>query len=979
MPDDITLDQLNQQYGPLVQQGNQAQAPAEPPAPSIDKLNADYGWAAHPAAVRGLAPLTSQALSQSGRNAPEVGTLSISDQYKRMNQQADETGKSIPLDVENGIPPWQYIKMAANRDNTSKFDYLRQQYGDQFVRPDNHGNPIVRLKDQAGNLKDVAVNPVNLNWRDLANTALGTGAELAGSIAVSALTDNPVPATTFIGRAIQGAMLAGKVAAGGEAAGAVKDAFVRGAEDIPINPGEIAKTRAENAALGTVTGAAGMPVIAGIKYLSAPFGGDLTAANTKAIAAADVLNHTLESYGTTKTLPLSPAEASGSTTLNRIESFIRPQPGAAGAYKAFDENRKAALQELQNNLLDLPPNMGTAGPASLGTQEQVGSGVARELGQTAQAEQDVTKGLKAGIGSSLRDQIENLAVPAGAAPDRALTASAVRDAIESKYQSDVVPLQKQYTAFLQRPDIVDADVSVPGFQSEIRNIKSELPKMTVDESKVGYDTYGSPMQVNQANQKVLPDFVPSNILNHLDQIASANNPRFQIADLIKMRRDVSDALATQQGMPNTGAHYLGDIREALTKAIKGGLDKISPAARADWESLNNAYAKTLGSFKQAGLDEIFEHTPGTLSPRIGDNELYQKFTSGPVANDRYTALSNLLGQHDPAMISLNHRMASEVIGNATPISGAVDVASLYKQLSDLQSKSPEMFKGMFGSGGGKLMEAVKLSGVNDGTIPREYAAAILNGSSNPTAFSISQVLAQQDAIASKYKNSILKAVRDHTLNPTAADINPSELMNSLFLKASKSETDEVMGYLAANPALEQEVRRQAMATLLSKANGQTFSADSIQKALGNSSQQAKWESLIGQDKMELLGHMRDFLGAGAANPAWKMAGGLKAGAIAGQLESSIAHASPEGLTSWAVGNAVRYALASVFLSPQMARWATSPGISAQTANRMTKAFLVSQPLWADLTGHFGIDASREAVNILAKTIDQRYPINQKTK
>lgn len=124
-----------------------------------------------PPAPDGLLPLAAAASNRVART-PEDFARRAGRTPNSPSQEPDIATKlgarpGIPFDTETGAPTSVRYELGRRRDPAMQLDYLKKFYGDNSVRQNMMGDWVVTAFEN-GQKKDMLVNPLGADWKDLA-------------------------------------------------------------------------------------------------------------------------------------------------------------------------------------------------------------------------------------------------------------------------------------------------------------------------------------------------------------------------------------------------------------------------------------------------------------------------------------------------------------------------------------------------------------------------------------------------------------------------------------------------------------------------------------------------------------------------------------------------------------------------------------------------------------------------------------------
>lgn len=492
---------------------------------------------------------TPQPPSIAGRLSPKAAE----EQFRQEN-----VAPGVPLDITSGVNPWQQLMLDVRRNQDAQIAYLEKQYGPNTVRFSKNGELIVRIPDSEnpGKSKDLLVRPHEMKATDFIDL-LATVPEVAASI-YAMRKGEMIPWLGKKGGALGLARQAITGAAGGEAAGAIKDIAV----GEPV--GQALTERAERvpgmAAIGVVGGA--IPKI--WQYAKNPLAGGRTALQLDALEAQKYFR---DKFGID--VPLSVGQSTGSPLFGRSEVFIEKMPGGSGPVRQLGKETESGLRRLQSVMLG----------QSLPTEEEVGTRAIAEIQPAVKAITGATETARAELGETAQNAIEQrigqLTSPAKEIYHEQ-TGNAVRKAVIAKRDAAKAEADRLYGIVKSLPGGEGKVFPGQGLQEDFQKILKDLPapQQRVETPTGLLDLYGRPSTATTTQVKTLREFVPPNVLQRLESVIGLKGAKFSLSDLQQMRREVYDDIAKGEGVPGLGTHYLADIGKSLTKAIDEGVSAL---------------------------------------------------------------------------------------------------------------------------------------------------------------------------------------------------------------------------------------------------------------------------------------------------------------------------------------------------------------------------------------------------------------------
>jgi hypothetical protein len=331
--------------------------------------------------------------------------------------------------------------------------------------------------------------------------------------------------------------------------------------------------------------------------------------------------------------------------------------------------------------------------------------------------------------------------------------------------------------------------------------------------------------------------------------------RVSINDLKQIRTDVGNAITQGEAVPGVKEGRLKQLYAQLSKSIETGLDEIGDAdLKQAWQEANENYARHAETFGNRQLAPLFKEAD---QPGLGNAAFVEQTIRQP---DRYLALKSLLGDASGELQAFQKTARMRILEQsmADGSSTALDGQKLIRSLEGLRADNPDLFKDAFGSNGAQFIKAGRVLQTFQHNLPAEETEALLNPASRATPNALSNLQGAERRLKDEYANGALKDF----VKGERGDLEPDKFIR--FLPSYKlSDVQDVMRRLAANPDVEDEVRRKAMVGILQEARrspspadvlynlktggqgGEIISGSGISKALGSGDQLAKYKEILG--------------------------------------------------------------------------------------------------------------------------------------
>lgn len=908
--------------------------PTVVPAPATNA--ADALSAALPPATAKALNEQSQKLSQSRIDIVAPSTSADADFATRLGARP-----GVPFDVNTGIPFMSRLRAAAQPTPAEEQKALEAAYGKGSVRRNSFGWLVVTKPDEKGKPTDVLVDPLGLDVGDVADV-LGKLPEVGGAILATIATRGANVAPGILNAAKT--LLA--MTAGSAAAGAAKDVLVRAGEGQPLQPGEIATRRGEQAAIDLAAGTAlGVGTKTASLFIS-PF-------NTPGpiqFDARKAQEYFSDKYGIR--LSMTPAEATGNSFLQRVEALESQKPGASVPFEQMAKERAAQLSELQKLALGGPvPEEEAAGQramAALGAKvaplEQDVQRAAAATGKAAELE------LQAGTGPSMT----------GPSIDKASLGQSIQQAALDARSVFQAQNEANYAQVFDNPLAKAPVIEGRALKTDVDSLLKDLPKVQkqVQQATGVLGPGGQPiMQTATVNVPVDTPVRP-----RLEELsAKLAGGKVSLNDLKQIRTDVDNAIKTGEAIPGVKEGRLKTLYSRLTGAIEQGLSDINDPALTDaWKNATSFYRANVGRFERAGIGELFRDPTNALGP----HGVVDRALSSP---DTYNAYKEFFGATSPQMQGLSQAVRDSVMAKS-PLSPVVDAAGFVRRLEALPDQA---LADAFGPNAAALRASARTLQIAQGdTLPEKELLSAIN-SGNTSAESLRQLISSQNVRDAAYRNEIVRAVAKGNLD--ADKIHPTEFVNRLVFKPTTqpSDVEGVMARLHDRPDVVEDIRRLTFqhaldsATAVAPTTGKRFIvANDLEKLLADQNAAKRLETALGTGTFEDLVQLKNFLKPGAAvQQAARTAGGLSAGMqIAGMVERG-----PLKYVTSAVRN---FFVSTAYTSPPIRALLTNTAMGPQGKANLVNYIIASTPFLEAVSKTFSKEEARNVIANLKDGVDQ---------
>lgn len=846
----------------------------------------------------------------------------------------------VPFDSQTGIPIQTRFLLAQRRTPEEQEALLQNIYGGS-TRKNSFGDFVVTIQDK-GQPKDLLVNPLGVDMSDIGEI-ISMAPEIAGA-AVGGLLSKGAKFTPGIMQALR--TLVGS-SAGAEGAGLIEDLAV---SDRPVS--ELGRERLGMAAMDVGMGA-GMGLFSKVATkVASPF------AKTPELQfdARRAQQFFKDEFGVS--IPLTPAESTGSAFLQRSEAMMLQKPGFSGPIRDIIEKRNKQLDEIQKIALG----------GSVPDEELAGQAALKAIGaKTAPARFEVERAASALRETGSKELQDTLSSLAGAGPvNKTALGSSIRTRALEKRAQFQKESELNYDAVFSDPRTQTKNISGDELSRDAESILKKLPtkENLISEPTGLVDEFGSEIAKNSVKGEVLKEFVPDGVLSKLTALSGLKGKPFRLDELMAMRREVANDIAQGEAIPGVQTRYLNQIQGVLTQRIKTGLNELDPALLAKWEKANTEYAKGAAEFKKAGIAELFREAeqPGF----IGDTEIVARATSGKKAQDFYTAYKNFLGENSAEIQQFRRAIADDVLSKS-PLSDTVDAAGFVRRIDELSKDAPDVLQEVFGVGGQRARDiATALKGASGNLDEAELLEAVR--SKTLTATKLEELLSAQNKRDQLYRNSIIKSVEDGTFK--SERIKPTDFVNKMAFKAEPAEVREVMSLINDQPEVVEDIRTLAFkkvldnATVTSKSGTKVIDSNALGKQLDDPETAKRLQSMLGSDTYEILKQTRNLLAPGAVrDESFSAAGGMSAGSqISGLIEKGEFKYLSQALKNFVVAKA--------YASPVIRAWFSNTLISPQGSANIVNAAIASAPFVRGVLDSYGEEEGRSVMRQIKSSVDR---------
>lgn len=873
------------------------------------------------------------------------------------------------FDPAGEIGGWNRLMLSFRRAKDAQISFLQNKYGSENVQLDARGEPMVKVIDESTQKpKFIPVDADKLSGNDFIDL-IGAAPELAGSI-IAMRKGKKLPGGVFKDLTMS--------ALGAEGAGALKDIGVETFDTGSPDFKEIGKTRATMVPVDVAIGGALALFGKAATKVITPFGDKPGPIQFDAMQARDYFK---TKYGID--VPFSPGEQTGNAFLMRVESMMKKLPGASGKFADVKKEQEAAFRKIQDIAL------GKATPGEvIPSSEEVGSAAIVALESKVGPITTAAERTRSSAGRSASDAIED-AVGKLTKPAPELYTSEVGAAIRKRVTADRDAFE------VAAKDLYEKAKALPGGRDRIleptslptdaaRILNKELPaKDVIKEVPTGVlDAQGNMVTRTESGREILHEFVPEKVVGKLKELASLKGQKLSLEDLIQMRNDVTNDIKIGESIPGAQTHFLGKIRDTLTRAIVESTEKLPGGKlKAAWEQANAFYRDNVGKFHTGGIRGVLQ--PTESGAFVGDSEIVGRLLNGTSkANDLFRDMAEFLGKDSPEFGMLKRSIADEVLAKSS-VSGEklIDGAAFLKHLEKLYSSNREIAEQVFGKNAGELVSLAKASEMaQNPNIKIDYDAlkGLLGSSRGGTVYAkfVEAAKAQQE-LDGVYRNKILKAIKQKNLSENP--IEPEEFVDRFLSDASQRETEQIITSLHDQPELMQRIRQKTVQKLffdsarkpsptdpilLSQDQTRLPSTESLMQAIGDQASQKKLRTVLGEDTFRNVIEFAKAMKPGeSTEQVFSTAGGLSAGMQVGAMLRGGDLAYLANFLKYRVG-------AELITNPTFQWWTKNQLLSGADQHAVVNAIIASAPFITHLMQDFGEKGAEQAVFSAKQSVDK---------
>lgn len=835
------------------------------------------------------------------------------------------------------------------------------------ARLNKFGDPVITRKVD-GEEQDFLVNPVGPDMSDVSAAFQHDKGQLTGSlvgaVGTALATRGISLAPAAIDATVKVVLEAIGTTIGQEAGGMLQDMGARKEEGLPQQPvvAERMGNVTKDLTLNTLTGGA------------ARLGGFLVSPLMRqpfdALAAQERLANR---FG--MELPLSVGQSTGNRLLMKSEAFASSLPGSSSPFERFNRRLSDTIRAMRDIAEGRPPpgGMGPPLPPPAANLEATGEEALNTLRSrvAAEVEHPVQRAAHA---AATQAEAEILPAFGATRVNKATLGEGMRQGAMQRRQLFDDISERLYGAVRADPRALERNIAARPLANDSRDLIARLPTERITEITPSglLDAHGNPIMTTSTVDRVMPEFVPSGVLEKARRMAGTEG-ELRLSDLMGMRTEVRNAIKQGEAIPGVQTGYLEDMRQMLTRRIQEGLNDVDPDLAAMWQTANDYYAANAPRFKRAGISELFR-TPEQGAAFLQPEEIVNRATSGKKATGFYQAYSEFFGPNSGQMRQLREAIKDDVL-NRSSMSPVIDADGLVRRLDELDTDAPDVLNDVFGR-----RQATELR--NAGQVLRasqgaQLPAAELNQAINSGQLSgvrLREMITAEAERTRRYNNTILKAVKGGSFEPS--EIRPTELVDRLVFNndTQPGHLREVMGMMASNPEAAEDIRRLTFkrvlddATIRTAGGSQTVDAIALEKMLQDPKLRPRLEAVLGTGR---LGNMQDledmvtfFRSSSEAFHEFRTSGRLASGSWLGGL---IKTGEFSYLSQWAKN----IVIATAYTSHPLRRYVTNQGLNQSNKQELASLFIASGPWLRAVSETVGHESAIALQTEMKQSIDRK--------
>lgn len=851
-----------------------------------------------------LAPTSPEELSRQSERF-EQGRLHV--ETDAPSEEMVRLGKRLGVPLESGIDTADYLAYKARATPEEQVNWLAQRFGAENIRFNPMGKPVIQTFDpKSGKPIDRTVDPFDIEPKSVAGFAIENAAPMLATAAAlkggnPAAIASRLQKVPLLGRMLGGgATTLGKAIIGSsafEAAKAAQGMGVRAYDKPPIDLDSIGYNVKEDISQA-VKGAAMVPVDV-LGEMAMVKGGEATRWAHSLMTGQPVPTPVEAGIRTIQNVSRKFAKETEASELGREgmafwekEAKAKGQPElkakptfgmvtdipffakawgymtkhAAGASAgeaakaAWDESLRAQQRYMlsQGNLRALE-DIGRDGLMALKpAYDAAEQSLARETATTKGAIQDsIQKRVLDLFNAQTLPKMGYPFVETGAYLNS--SASKTRDVWWGKV-ADLYNQVYSHPAAAQRFD------SPSSFISRLKQIKSELPSTENRVSEIGFDAYGSPIEITKTEQEPLKEFVPEGVLSKLNGLLKTEGGTTSIADLKAIRTEINNSIKRSQATPGVKDHFLGEMASAVDDALQNGIDTIGdPQLRSAWNAAVGEYKGGIGKFKNKLLAKMWAH-PEEVA--VDNGALFNSIENSP---GRYQAVKDFFGNDGEGTRAFRQSVVKRMLSDSLADGSAttVNLPTLISQAKALASKNGQLFRDIFGADASKFQRLEVEGGLTkalEGDVDVSALHDLVNGKV-PNAQQFRKLIQVEKTRKKLYQNQVVQPfVRGEQGIST---LEPEEFVRNLS-ESNLSDVSKVMTTLenSGQQKYIEDVRVKVLQSMFRKAQRQataedyarmtkgdpTFlvSTEGLNKVMGTDEQKAVYQRVLGPEQWTRL-------------------------------------------------------------------------------------------------------------------------------
>ncbi|MDF2995832.1 MAG: hypothetical protein K0R27_1469 [Xanthobacteraceae bacterium] len=727
---------------------------------------------------------------------PFMGSAQFDDVIQAITgtREAEDIAKARPdLASQGGAGAGQRAYASFMNTPEARERYFDSEFGPQgqgwYYLNDRFGNRTDRVVTRGPDGKETLFNPPGVDMGDVASMAGGVpdfaGAVVGGAASVPAYAAGPA-----VGITATAATSSGLAQLFGEAVGRLfpenRAAEPSVVEDVLPRAGQEAAT---DALIGVLTGGAGRIGNAVLNKVRAPF-----APSASDPLAAEFRAATDRLQGQGYDVRPLPSESGAGGFVPRMEGMLEKLPGSAEKMRQNREAGDLAISRYQEDMVGgaAPAAVGRDVVSELGTQRK---NLIIDQNEALARADDAIAGNEAALTSRQGPQMSTEAAGQQA-----------RGGLERARNEFRTQTGQLYDAARNAPGGRDAIVDMTPVREQVAQIRSSLPP-TRERIVDGQPVAGGPSA----------EFTPqglNRLLTGVDDIADT----ISIDQARQMRSIVSDAIDDKTILPGVPERNLLQLRQSLTAAIDGSVERAgSPALRNALGQANSYYRDNVDRFSRSGVRETYLEP--TQTGFVEDNQIVSRLLSGRGNPGAIREIRDTMGAESPEWAATRRNAIEQILdtGRNKTLYGrrVVDMNGLNARLNSLDD---ETVQELFGVSNAQQLRNLAAD-ISNRT--RYLDADAMSNSGSPSILGQLRAAAvADDQIAREYRDGVIGPfLRGETGAP--AKMQPEELIPWLYRKAAPGEARQVLDKLSVpvRAQVERGIVADVVESAISKGRG----------------------------------------------------------------------------------------------------------------------------------------------------------------